>query len=120
MNKYVVPILAVVGSLLLIPGFLTLFRAEGGFNVILVVLGLFFLIAIVLGLVGAVVALSKTAKAGKVLAAATISGVLAIIINLYLLLTFEDSNLRYSAMGLLFLALATGATSKVKGDDNKG
>lgn len=119
MNKYFVTILAAAGSLLLIPGFSTIFRAEGGFSAILSALGLFFLLAIVLGLVGAVVALNKTAKAGKVLAAATISGVLAVIINLYLLLTFEGSNLRYSVMGLLLIALATGATSRVKDGGNQ-
>ncbi len=120
MNKYVVTILAVAGSLLLIPGFSTIFRAEGGFSAVLAALGFFYLLAIVLGLVGAAVALNKTAKAGKVLAAATICGVLAVIINLYLLLTFEGSNLRYSAIGLLLIALATGATSRIKGGRNQG
>lgn len=112
MKKYAILIVALVGALLMIPGLVDLINTAVEWNFLLVILAIFYSLAIALGLIGALLSPGKVETAAKFLAGATFAGILLVAINLYLLLSLEGTFLNYTTMGLLFLAIATGLTSR--------
>jgi peptidoglycan/LPS O-acetylase OafA/YrhL len=116
MKRYAGSIIAVVGALFFLPGFVAMLRGVESFSAALILMGLFYLFAIVLGMVGAVVALNKPAPAAKILAVATLGGVLVVLLTLFLSTSLEGLYFRYTIMGLFFIAISTAIVGKQKTD----
>ncbi len=77
-------------------------------------MAIFYATAIATGIVGSVVSI-KTPFGTRVLAVATLSATLVLLMHLYLLMTsMEGTPFRHTAMGLLFMAMATSFTSRQK------
>lgn len=114
MKKYSGSIVAVVGALFFLPGLVGLLQGAGSLSVPLVLLVFFYLVAIILGLVGALAAINKPAAASKILAVGTLSGILLTLFTLYLSTSLEGLYFRYTIMGLFFLAVSTALVSKQK------
>ncbi len=114
MKKFAGSIVAVVGALFFVPGIVALFQTSESLSAATLLLALFYMAAIVLGFIGAWVALSKPLSASKILAAATLSGIPVILLTLYLSTSLEGLYFRYTTMGLFFMAIATALVSKQK------
>jgi hypothetical protein len=111
-KKYAILIVALIGALMMIPGLVNLINTAVNWNFLLVILAILYILTIALGITGALLSPGKVETAAKVLAGATFAGIFLVAVNLYLLLSLEGTFLNYTAMGLLFLAIATGLTSK--------
>ncbi len=109
-------ILGLVGTLFLVPGFYTLIQSFGSQGGVRIPMAIFYATAIVFGIVGSAVSIKRAPPAGtKALAVATLPATLAVLLHLYLLMTSADGPpFRYTAMGLLFMAMAVSFASSQK------
>lgn len=112
MKKYAALVTGLVGALLLAPGLAMLFQAGGVLSGLPVLLIIITLPAMLFGAAGALLSVGKRETASKLFAVATIFAVILVAINLYLLISAEGTMLRYTTMGLLFLAISTWLTGK--------
>jgi hypothetical protein len=114
MKKYSALITGLIGSLFLLPVIFMLIKHFGELNTPILILTLLYVFALILGVIGALVSLNAPAAAAKVLAAATLFGAIGLLLNLFLLLSFEGSFVAQTSLGILFLALSAYLSGKHK------
>jgi hypothetical protein len=112
MKKFSGSIIAVAGALFFIPGLTVMVQNADSLSTLFFLLALFYLAAIILGLIGAWIAIKNPLTASKILAVATLSGIPVILITLFLSTSLDGLNFRYTVLGLFFMAIATAIIGK--------
>jgi hypothetical protein len=96
----------------MLPVIITLVKMFNDFNLPLLMLTAFYIIALILGIIGAIISVNSAAMASKMFVVAIIFAILGMLLNLFLLLSLEGSYVRMTAMGIILLVASSIMTNK--------